>query len=159
MDQGTLVLALLDLYTIARLHARVSKWLKNTGWVSGRAAALSPAQKKLLCDRTPFLSKNRLAVALAKGPAWLVAAFVDELKDKQARFDEPTEKTLRTHHEAVRGLRRVISSKRARLDKFEETLQEKLAKVRAAAEATRDGDLMELERATRELAEHERALP
>ncbi len=158
-DIRCIVLGRLDIYALVRLHACVSKWLRDSGWITGLVAALSPAQKQILCDRTPFTFKKHLNTALTEGPAWLVEAFVTELKAKQARFDVADEKTLRQHHEAIPKLRKLIGAKRARLEKFEDTLQEKLAKVREAMSATRDHDERELKRATLELAEHERALP
>ena len=80
VDQGTLVLARLDLCALARLHARACQWLKDTGWVPGRTRAFSSVQRKNLCDRTPFTFKKHLTSALDAGPAWLVTAFVRELE-------------------------------------------------------------------------------
>ena len=143
-DMGTLVLARLDIYAQARLYARVSKWFKSTGWVPARAAALSPVQKKLVCDSTPFIDKAEIGTVLHFGPAWLVEAFVKELKAKQTRYKEPEEKALREQHAALATRRRnirVIKSALERyhtaLDTHNERLQRELEEVRQEYESER----------------------
>ena len=136
-DQGTLVLGRLNLHKIVRLHNCVSKWLKGTGWVPARAAALSPAQKKLICDRTPFTHKVQLVDTFCLSPAWFVEAFVKELTAKQVDFNKPEEVALRKQHseqELRRFNIREIESSLERgyrlLDTHDERLHRDLDQVR-----------------------------
>ena len=165
-DQGTLVLGRLDLHKIVRLHKCVSKWLKGTGWVPARAAALSPAQKKLLCDGTPFFDRRQLEAALGKGPAWLVETFVKELKAKQVDFNKPEERALREQHQALATRRRNIRNIESALernymviDTHDERLQRELEEVRQECESERQSAVQQIADLTDELHRLEGAAP
>ena len=157
-DQGTLVLGRLDLHKIVRLHNCVSKWLKGTGWVPARAAALSPVQKKLICDRTRFTTKVQLVDTFCLSPAWFVEAFVKELTAKQVDFNKPEERALREQHEALATRRRNIKTitrslerNNRLLDTHDERLQRELEEVRQEYESERQTAVQQIADLTDEL--------
>ena len=143
-DQGTLVLGRLNLYELVRLHNCISKWLKGTGWVPAYAASRSPAQKKLICDRTPFTNKVQLVDTFCFAPAWFVEAFAKELTAKQVDFNKPEERALREQHEALATRRRNINTitrslerNYRLLDTHDQRLQRELGEVRQEYESER----------------------
>lgn len=165
-DQGTLVLGRLNMYELVRLHECVSKWLKGTGWVPAYAAALSPAQKKLLCDGTPFLDMMQLEDALGKGPLWLVETFVKELKAKQVDFNKPEEKVLRVQHEAlatrrrnIRNIKSALARYHRELDTLDDRLQLELKEVQHEFEREREHAEGQIASLTTELHRLEGAMP
>ena len=133
-DVGCEVVALLSLHDLCRMHASSHGLKRETKVLVARSEA---AQRRAICDLTPFPTKKALADFLAKGPTWL-NDFIPHVRVKLQRFESDHESRLRYLHTHIAHLNKTARKEEEKLRKAPAELEEKIAKLRRTEAEKRD---------------------
>ena len=133
-DVGCEVAALLSLHDLCRMYASSHGLKRETKGLVARSEA---AQRKAICDLTPFLTKKALNDFLARGPTWL-NDFIDLVRVKLQRFESERETRLRDMHARIALLTKTSRKQQEKLRKAPAELEEKVAKLRRTEAEKRD---------------------
>ena len=133
-DVGCEVAALLSLHDLCRMHVSSQGLKRETKVLMARSVA---AQRKAICDRTPFPTKKVLTDFLAKGPTWL-NDFIPHVRLKLQRFESGHETHLRDLHARIAHLNKTARKEKEKLRKAPAELEEKTAKLRRMEAEKRD---------------------
>ena len=125
-DVGCEVAALLSLHDLCRMHVSSHGLQRETKVLVARSEA---AQRKAICDRTPFPTKKALTDFLARGPTWL-NDFIPHVRLKLQRFTHLRETHLRDLHARIAHLNKTARKEQEKLRKAPAELEEKIAKLR-----------------------------
>ena len=109
------------------------------------------AQRRVICDRTPFPTKKALTDFLAKGPTWL-NDFIPHVRLKLQRFTHLRETHLRDLHARIAHLNKTARREQEKLRKAPAELEEKVAKLRRTEAEKRDQMEASLEQTKESLA-------
>ena len=140
-DVGCEVAALLSLHDLCRMHVSSHGLQRETKVLVARSEA---AQRKAICDRTPFPTKKALTDFLAKGPTWL-NDFIPHVRLKLQRFESDHESRLRYLHTHIAHLNKTARKEKEKLRKAPAELEEKVAKLRRTEVEKRDQAEVSLE--------------
>jgi hypothetical protein len=147
-DVGCEVAALLSLHDLCRMRMS-SRGLKRETKVL--VARSEPAQRRVICDRTPFPTKKALMDFLAKGPAWLNDC-IPHVRFKFHFFGSDHETRLRYLHTRIAHLNKTARKEEEKIRKAPDELEEKIAKLRRTEAEKRDQMENSLEQTKEELA-------
>jgi predicted metal-dependent hydrolase len=125
-DVGCEVAAYLNLNDLCRMHASSQALKRETKVLVARSDA---AQRKVVCDLTPFVTKKALTDFLAKGPTWL-NDFIPPVRVKLQRFDTDAETRLRDLHARIAYLNKTARKEKEKLRRAPHELEDKIAKLR-----------------------------
>ena len=143
-DVGCQVATLLNLHNLCQLHMS-SKALKSATRVV--VARLDDKQQKIICNRTPFVTKKSLSAFLTKGPKWL-NDFIDLVHSKIQNFEAKGEVDLRLQHAMAADYRKTAQKEKGKIRTAPEDLEQKIAKLRRT-------EAEKLEKSKQELRETE----
>jgi hypothetical protein len=133
-DVGCEVAALLSLHDLCRMHVSSHGLQREAKVLVARSEA---AQRKAICDLTPFPTKKALTDFIAKRPTWL-NDFIPHVRVKFQRFESEHKTRLRDLHARIASLTNTSRKQQEKLRKAPAELEEKVAKLRRTEAEKRD---------------------